>query len=110
MFIREKNQNMVSLWEDTPLNQQRIKAWGLEIYEGKVEQDEHGQLWVAGTMPVKPEPTYQELRAAEYPAIGDQLDMIYWDKVNGSNIWLETIAAVKAKYPKSAEEGEEVAK
>lgn len=60
-------------------------------------------------LPAAPEPTYRELRAAEYPAIGDQLDMIYWDKVNGSNIWMETIAAIKAKYPKPTEEGEEVA-
>lgn len=109
MYIREKNQNILSIWEDTALNRQRINAWGLEIYEGKVEQDEYGTLWVAGTMPVKPEPTYQELRAAAYPSIGDQLDMIYWDKVTGSNIWQETIAAVKAKYPKTEEEGAEVA-
>lgn len=59
--------------------------------------------------PDAPKPTYQELRVAEYPTIGDQLDMIYWDKVNGSNIWQETIAAVKAKYPKPAEEGDEIA-
>lgn len=44
--------------------------------------------------------SYAEKRAAEYPAIPDQLDMIYWDKVNGTNVWRDTIAAIKEKYPK----------
>ena len=48
-------------------------------------------------------PTYQELRAADYPSIAEQLDMLYWDKVNGTNIWQETIAAVKEKHPKPVE-------
>ena len=43
---------------------------------------------------------YQEKRALEYPAISDQLDMIYWDMVNGTNKWREKIAEIKAKYPK----------
>jgi len=50
-----------------------------------------------------PEPTYAEKRAAEYPSVADQLDMMYWDKVNGTDIWAETVAAVKAKYPKPEE-------
>jgi hypothetical protein len=45
-------------------------------------------------------PTYSELRAAEYPSLADQADMQYWDKVNGTNTWETSIAAVKAKYPK----------
>ena len=45
-------------------------------------------------------PTYTERRRAAYPALSDQLDLIYWDKVNGTNVWQETIAEIKAKYPK----------
>ncbi len=45
-------------------------------------------------------PTYRELRQNEYPSIGEQLDMIYWDKVNSTNLWQEKIAQIKAKYPK----------
>lgn len=51
-------------------------------------------------IPPLPEPTYIELRQAAYPSFGDQLDMIYWDQVNGTNLWQETITAVKVKYPK----------
>ena len=43
---------------------------------------------------------YQRDREKEYPSIQDQLDMQYWDKVNGTNKWQEAINAVKAKYPK----------
>ena len=48
---------------------------------------------------------YQDRRRAEYPSIADQLDMIYWDQVNGTTVWRDAIAAVKAKYPKSSQLG-----
>ena len=35
-----------------------------------------------------------------YASVGDQLDMQYWDMVNGTTTWKDHIAAVKAKYPK----------
>ena len=40
---------------------------------------------------------YQRNRAAEYPAIVDQLDDIYHNGVAG---WKTTIKAIKDKYPK----------
>ena len=43
---------------------------------------------------------YARNRAAAYPPIGDQLDMIYWDGVNDTTTWADAIAAVKAAYPK----------
>ncbi|MBR5130210.1 MAG: hypothetical protein IKV03_03200 [Alphaproteobacteria bacterium] len=53
-----------------------------------------------GEEPAAPEPTYVDKRIAEYPSIPDQLDMIYWDKVNGTNLWQEKITEIKNKYPK----------
>ena len=50
---------------------------------------------------------YQRQRTGEagttdtiYASIGDQLDMQYKDKINGTTTWKDHIAAVKAKYPK----------
>ena len=43
---------------------------------------------------------YQRDRAKAYPSIQEQLDLQYWDKVNGTNKWQEAINAVKTKYPK----------
>ena len=43
---------------------------------------------------------YADHRAAEYPSFGDQLDMQYWDGINGTTTWADAIKAVKDKYPK----------
>jgi hypothetical protein len=43
---------------------------------------------------------YQRDRAEAYPSIQEQLDMQYWDAINGTTVWQETINAIKAKYPK----------
>ena len=39
-------------------------------------------------------------RDRSYPSIGDQLDMQYWDQVNGTTTWKDAIAKVKADHPK----------
>ena len=43
---------------------------------------------------------YQRDRAKNYPSIQEQLDMQYWDKINGTNNWQDAINAIKAQYPK----------
>ena len=35
-----------------------------------------------------------------YPSIQDQLDMQYWDSVNGTTTWKDAIEAVKTENPK----------
>lgn len=44
--------------------------------------------------------SYAEKRLKEYPSIGDQLDMIYWDWMNGTSEWKDLITDIKNKYPK----------
>jgi hypothetical protein len=44
---------------------------------------------------------YQRDRATAYPSIQEQLDMQYWDKVNGTTNWEDAIAKVKLDNPKS---------
>ena len=44
---------------------------------------------------------YQRDRAKAYPSIQEQLDMQYWDKINGTNNWQNAINAVKTQYPKT---------
>ena len=39
----------------------------------------------------------------KYPPIQDQLDMIYWDKINETNNWVETITKIKKETPKCPE-------
>jgi hypothetical protein len=59
----------------------------------------------------KPKPTQEELdaveltyvqkRLKEYPSIQEQLDMQYWDKLNGTTNWEDAISKVKLDNPKS---------
>ena len=47
------------------------------------------------------EPDYATLRQQEYPSREEQLDMMYWDKVNGTTVWEDTIQAIKDRHPKT---------
>tara|TARA_R100000781_G_scaffold101020_1_gene64509 strand:+ start:449 stop:772 length:324 start_codon:yes stop_codon:yes gene_type:complete len=44
---------------------------------------------------------YQRDRAEKgYASVADQLDMQYWDSVNGTTIWKDHVAKVKSDFPK----------
>lgn len=62
-----------------------------------VEQCYNGSWYLKG---FSPQETYQEKRKKAYPEIAEQLDMIYWDKINGTNNWMDTITTIKNTYPK----------
>jgi hypothetical protein len=79
------------------------------------EEDINSITWENGTTPIAKElilakvaelqaeyeaNQYQRDRAKSYPSIQEQLDMQYWDKINGTNNWQDAINAVKAQYPK----------
>jgi len=69
-------------------------------YIRHVDNDDDGYVFVIVENPPPPEPTYVDLRLANYPSLGDQLDMIYHDQVDGTDTWLQAIKAVKDRYPK----------
>lgn len=64
---------------------QDVAEQGIEIVEGP---DIH-------------EPSYVELRQQAYPSLQEQADMQYWDQINGTTIWQDTITEIKEKYPKT---------
>ena len=43
---------------------------------------------------------YKSDRAEAFASVGDQLDMQYWDKKNGTTTWVDHVAKVKADHPK----------
>ena len=43
---------------------------------------------------------YIQARVEAYGSIADQLDMMYWDGVNGTTVWADHIAQVKSDNPK----------
>ena len=82
--------------------------------EFKIDADDINQItWLNGTTPIPVadiEAKMTELQAEYdanqyqrdrvYPSIQEQLDMQYWDKVNGTTNWEDAIAKVKSDTPK----------
>ena len=50
--------------------------------------------------PKPPEPTYAELRAAEYPPVADYMDGLVKGDQAQMQDYIDACLAVKAKYPK----------
>ena len=74
-----------------------IKEWNLDI-----AQPNQAQLDALETE-AQTEENLQSIlnaRATAYPSIQEQLDMQYWDKVNGTTNWEDAIAKVKLDNPK----------
>ena len=69
-------------------------------------QEEEDALWIQWAEEEKAFEAEKPLKEAlksrrvEYGPIEDQLDMQYWDKVNGTTTWVDHVAGVKAKHPK----------
>ena len=43
---------------------------------------------------------YIQARQEAYGSVADQLDMQYWDQVNGTTVWKDHVAKVKSDNPK----------
>ena len=46
---------------------------------------------------------YKYDRQQAYKSLAEQLDMQYWDRVNGTDTWKQHIDAVKTAHPKPTE-------
>ena len=44
--------------------------------------------------------SYQLARQRAYPSLKEQLDLQYWDQVNGTTKWKDAIAKIKSDNPK----------
>ena len=78
----------------------------MSLYSDVLDVDANGIAWIssgiektvdADALALK---KVQLTRAAAYPSLQEQMDMQYWDAVNGTTTWKDHVAAVKAKYPK----------
>ena len=86
-FATENNYQIV---EDTPSIQTSVDG----------TESLYRQYRVLSQQPLN----YIEQRQQAYPPLAEQLDMIYWDKVNNTHIWQETITAIKIQFPKPVTE------
>jgi len=74
-----------------------IKEWNLDIAKPTEAQLD---AFEAQANEIEKINNIRSQRANNYPSLADQLDMQYWDKINGTNKWQQAINAVKQKYPK----------
>ena len=82
-FVIRENDLTTIEWEDTtPIPVADIQAKMVEV---QAEYDAN---------------QYQRDREIAYPTIQEQLDMQYWDNINGTTNWKDTIAKVKSDNPK----------
>jgi hypothetical protein len=74
------------------VDQDNVDAARIELDKGKYQIQRSG----------KQDPKYPNTATTDtiYLPIEQQLDMQYWDAVNGTTTWKDHISAVKAKYPK----------
>jgi len=72
---------------------------GVKIYLTDTEEAELRTEWAAWAAE-EARTRYIADRRAAYPSIQEQLDMLYKDKLNRTETWVEAITAVKLKYPK----------
>jgi hypothetical protein len=82
VIIYEEDINTIDWGETTPISNEDILAKQAEL---QAEYDAK---------------QYQRDREKEYPSIQEQLDMQYWDNVNGTTTWKDAIAKVKSDNPK----------
>jgi len=60
-----------------------------------IDNPEKIQAEVDGLTTNSESPSYDLRRKQAYPSIEEQLDMQYWDSVNGTTTWKDAIAKVK---------------
>jgi hypothetical protein len=74
-----------------------IKEWNLDIAKPTQEQLDALETEAQAEEELQ---EFKNARATAYPSIQEQLDMQYWDKVNGTTNWEDAIAKVKSDIPK----------
>jgi len=73
--------------ERLPISDDDFEQMVIDCANSKFDQQENG---------------YKTARQEAYGSWQQQMDMQYWDSVNGTTLWADHIAQVKADYPKPA--------
>ena len=73
--------------ERLPISDDDFEQMVVDCANSKFDQQENG---------------YKEARQEAYGSWQQQMDMQYWDSVNGTTLWADHIAQVKADNPKPA--------
>jgi hypothetical protein len=89
--------NDVMLQDDSNGKGAYIKEWNLDIAQPTTAQLDALETEAQAKEELQ---TILNTRATSYPSIQEQLDMQYWDSVNGTTTWKDIVAKVKEDNPK----------
>ena len=89
-----KNENQYTL-DQTP-TPHKIISWHSDNKDSQPTDDELNTAYIAW----KNANEYKGKREEAYPNWQTQMDMQYWDSVNGTTTWKDAIAKVKSDNPK----------
>ena len=89
-----KNANRYRL--DQNIVPHKIIEWDSANSDSQPTDDELNSAYTAW----KNANEYKENRVNTYPSWQEQMDMQYWDAVNGTTTWKDAIAKVKSDNPK----------
>jgi len=89
-----KNANRYRL--DQNVTPHKIIEWDSANKDSQPTDDELNAAYTAW----KNANEYKEKREEAYPGWQSQMDMQYWDSVNGTTTWKDAIAKVKSDNPK----------
>ena len=89
--------NEVTLQDDSQGAGPYIRSWNLPESQPTIEQLNAFESEADSADALR---STLNKRRTEYGSFGNQLDMIYWDQVNGTSVWREHIAKIKADNPK----------
>ena len=73
---------------DVLIEGDEYNAWVDDVAASRLDEEQNG---------------WEQNRIREYLSIEQQLDMQYWDNVNGTTTWKDHIAQVKSDNPKPSE-------
>ena len=74
--------------------------WYLKDLQEELKKKKEEFLYLDSIKDRKIELSYKNYRQSEYPPIEEQLDMLYWDLMTGTDNWKDKITEIKTKYPK----------
>ena len=89
-----KNSNLFALDQSVPPH--KIIEWDSANSDSQPTDNELNAAYIAW----KNANEYKEKREEAYPDWKTQMDMQYWDSVNGTTTWKDAIAKVKSDNPK----------
>ena len=102
LYAKEHGQDTIDFFSDVRLQDDGagpyIKEWNLADIAQPTDAD-----LAAYDQAAEKEALDNVVRAKRhgaYASIRSQLDMLYWDKKNGTNVWEQHVDTVKAKFPK----------